>query len=363
MMFDRSFYSHVVVVVLALALPCGGSVPRAQDDDDIEGSVGVFIAPPNPKVSGRKKAAVSKEKKGSTKGAKPAPTPDVNEEVEAALAEGNAARDADPPRHADAEQAYRRATTLAPRDARAFAGLGNLYFDQRRPDEAEENYRRAVELNPADGLSHVYLAYTYNRLRRPEDAGRVAARAAQLLPNDYRSHHALGLSRYGLKDYAGAEMALRRAFALSPSAREPYTTLGRVLVEQNRYRDAAPVYQKLLEFAPPEAAARAHAHVRYGSALQRAGRLDEAAAQYESALRLGAGLRPRSRGYAYAVIRPHSELGLIRYTQGDAAAARRHWETAVRLGSEQPRGGAHALGRVGLLALDGNFAAARAQLE
>jgi hypothetical protein len=70
----------------------------------------------------------------------------LNDAVEDALALGNSARDADPPRYRDAERAYRLALKLAPKDPRAHVGLANIYYDQQQFQQAAEHYRRALTL-------------------------------------------------------------------------------------------------------------------------------------------------------------------------------------------------------------------------
>src|SRR3982750_2687523 len=62
------------------------------------------------------------------------------------LARANAARSASKPRYAEAEEQYRLAAAIAPDDARAFAGLGNVFVDQGRFAEAVTSYQQALKV-------------------------------------------------------------------------------------------------------------------------------------------------------------------------------------------------------------------------
>jgi tetratricopeptide (TPR) repeat protein len=72
----------------------------------------------------------------------------VGREVETALKQGNDAVDAGPARYEEAEQAYRRAIKINPKEARAYLGLGRVHAAQSRVPETLAAYRKAVELKP-----------------------------------------------------------------------------------------------------------------------------------------------------------------------------------------------------------------------
>ena len=351
--------------VAAMMLFCVIEV-KSQETEPAPGSVNIFgVRSENPKVSkgkSNKNKLVSKKIKAAKKNNKN----DLSEKVDAALSEGNSARDANPPRYEDAERAYQKAITLVPKDSRAYLGLGNIYFDQKRYDEAEKAYRRAIELNPSDALAHVNLANTLNKsalnksglndLGPFKEAANAAQQAVELAPRDYRGHETLGWSKYYLKSYDEAESSFRLATALAPRERNPYIGLQRLLLVQRRYREAAPLQKKIAELAP-NVLEGATSLVAYGRTLLKIGELDHSAEQFLYALQLSREVEKMdSRAFSYITNVSRSKLGLIYYTQGDEMKARQYWNDAVAIGND-------SIARAGLLILDRNFNEALKQME
>lgn len=267
---------------------------------------------------------------------------DLSKQVDAALELGNSARDSIPPRYADAEQAYKLAMGLDPEDARAYVGLGNTYFDQKRFPEAEGAFVRASQLDPQASDALVALAYTNNAQERYEDAERSALRAIALDATSQTAYVALGWSKYRRKNYQEAETAYRHAIALSPKTPEIYGELSTVLMAQGRWSDSEPILLQAVTLDPSNAVTL----VDYAFVLHKLGQLDKAAETYTQAIKLD------SKSTA-----PHSNLALIQYTRGDFPKAREEWEAALRLNST------YALDHVGLMILDRKLGEALAELE
>src|SRR5689334_962311 len=98
--------------VTAQDITGGGSLVR----DITGGAALIFRAPQNPSVS-------SATGGGRVKLGKKPPV----RQQDSMIARANAARSAPRPRYDEAEQQYQLAARIAPDDARAFAGLGNVY--------------------------------------------------------------------------------------------------------------------------------------------------------------------------------------------------------------------------------------------
>src|SRR5438045_2894146 len=146
-MRNRLFLLFGLGVVIALAplawvtaqdITGGGSLVR----DITGGAALIFRAPQNPTVN----LSVSG---GATGGGrvKTARKPPVRQQ-DTFIARANAARSAPKPRYDEAEQQYRLAAQIAPDDARAFAGLGNVYVDQGRFAEAVDAYQKVLKIKP-----------------------------------------------------------------------------------------------------------------------------------------------------------------------------------------------------------------------
>src|SRR5688572_31975495 len=140
----------VTALALALTLPCGIDA-LAQDitgggvlRDITGGAALIFRTPQNPTVhmSGGQ---------GTLGGGKikPREKPPVRQQ-DKIIARANAARSAS--KTGEAEEQYKLAAKIAPDDARAFAGLGNVYVDQGRFIEAVRSEEHTSELQSQSNL-------------------------------------------------------------------------------------------------------------------------------------------------------------------------------------------------------------------
>ncbi|HEU4767175.1 MAG TPA: tetratricopeptide repeat protein, partial [Pyrinomonadaceae bacterium] len=132
-------YSSGLILALLLAfagnaqdITGGGSLLR----DITGGAALIFRAPQNPTVHSQGGG------QGTLGGGrvKTSRKPPVRQQ-DTLIARANAARSAPKPRYDEAEQQYRLAAKIAPDDARAYAGLGNVYVDQGRFPEAVSSYQ------------------------------------------------------------------------------------------------------------------------------------------------------------------------------------------------------------------------------
>lgn len=181
--------------------------------------------------------------------------PTADELFEAAIDEGNAARD--DRKFAAAQRAYERALRLKPRDVRGAYGLANVYADQQRWDEAEKYYRQAVSIDPTNVEANIALSYV---LVQPNRGGNVAsrfidaetaARRAIALDNDNATAFdqlGVALESRGIVNDA-TENAYRRAIELNPNYPVAHAHLARLLRKRGRPKDANKAYKKAVELA------------------------------------------------------------------------------------------------------------------
>src|SRR5712692_4949554 len=144
------------LVAAALMLTSAASAPSvlAQRDPDrpsnpvVKPRTSHAVTPSSHRTSSsgttRKPVASSSPESSRTTVVKetPAPTVSVADQVEEALDEGNKARDAK--QYDQAETEYRKALRLNPKEARAYLGLGNTYFDRNRYQDAIGAYQIAI---------------------------------------------------------------------------------------------------------------------------------------------------------------------------------------------------------------------------
>jgi Flp pilus assembly protein TadD len=163
---------------------------------------------------------------------------ELKEETEDALALGNSARDAKPPRYEDAERAYKLAAKLSPKDPRPHIGLGNMYYDQKRYAEAAEHYKEALSLQ---------------QQQRKEEAivGAIVGAIIGIgrgMTEDANLHAYTGYSLIRQKKWDEAEVELKKATIVSNA--QFYALLGYAQFEQQKYDKAVFSYAEAVMIEP-----------------------------------------------------------------------------------------------------------------
>jgi protein O-GlcNAc transferase len=120
-------------------------------------------------------------------------------------------------RLAEAEQSFRRATTLKPGYADAHNNLGNALRELGRLEEAERSFSRTLSLKPDYAEAHGNLGLTLRGLGQMEKAERSLRRAVALKPRYAEAHNDLGATLFGLGRLEEAERSYRQALALDPA--------------------------------------------------------------------------------------------------------------------------------------------------
>jgi tetratricopeptide (TPR) repeat protein len=153
----------------------------------------------------------------------------------------------------EAEQAYRTSLKIDPQFIPSRINLAMLYDQLDRKKEAEQELREAIRINPRYAEAHYSLG-----LLLAEQKGRLAealaslTKAAELAPQNARIHYNRGLALQTLGRADEAEAALRKAFALAPTAPDYLYALATLYAQQQRWPRALACAEELVKLRPTD---------------------------------------------------------------------------------------------------------------
>ncbi len=150
-----------------------------------------------------------------------------------------------------AEAAARRALALDASLAHPHATLGyvNLYFHWRWAD-AEEAFRRSIELDPSYSTAHQWYANHLTAMGRFGEAEQAMRRAMELDPLSLIANGALGWVHYHAGDHARAIEQFDRTLELDPTFALAYFWSGLAHEQLGRHDDAIRLLEKSLALSP-----------------------------------------------------------------------------------------------------------------
>lgn len=249
------FRIRMLAICAALVFACASLALAQEAGGDIGGGAIIF-RPRNPETTSKRRTNPNRTRTGVGGGTRTTGTRTTSTRVNAAAAaeleeryedlldEGNEARD--DRKYAEAEQSYKQAQQLKPKDWRAAYGLGNIYTDQQRWEEADTAYRQAVAFNAQGADAYVALSYVLiqprssgNSAKRLAESEQFARRAIQLQANNAVAYDRLGealVARALLN--AEAEQSYRKAVTLDPQFAVAYVHLARLMKKTNRASEA-----------------------------------------------------------------------------------------------------------------------------
>ncbi len=217
----------------------------------------------------------------------------------------------------EAVNQFKRAIELRPRFATAHNNLGIVLRDLGRLDEALEHFRKAVEFEPTFAPARTNLGQMLLDRGQPAEALPHCQEAVRLQPDMAALHHNLGNALRAMEKYTEARAAYLEALRLEPELAPAHAHLGLTMVREGQANDALPWVKRAVELDPTngtfqEILAEVHmereeprdaiehferalalseepkpgVHLSLGWAMQEEGRLDEARAHYEEALKI-----------------------------------------------------------------------------
>ena len=200
--------------------------------------------------------------------------------------------------HEAARRGFHAALALDPNLAGAHAGLGQLALMRGEQAVAEQHFRTALrtgeEPHALAGLGGLLL-----ERGDLEAALRHLGRAADLAPNDAMIQFMLGQAFARRDTPAFAEQALRNALRIKPDLHQARPWLGSLLLKAGRREEADAQYRELLGVPGFEVAAQ----VGMADVARAEGRYDDAVASYRAALATDPAQPMPARALAWSLAR------------------------------------------------------------
>ena len=199
----------------------------------------------------------------------------------------------------DAVKQFERVTKMDPYYASNWYKLGVGYQLGQKLKQAAASYQRALDLKPDDSKSNMNLGLVYLYTGDRDKALAYAQKATEMDPSSAAAWSNLGITYDARGEYARGEEAYRKSVDLDPDNPASLANLATNLMAQNKGSDAAEIMKRAVGISNTPALRK-----RYGDALAKAERYDQAVQQYNEALKLD----PR---YYPAM----NEIGFARITQ------------------------------------------------
>jgi len=191
-------------------------------------------------------------------------------------------------------------------------------------DEALPVIHRFLEQRPNSPDGHAVLGFILFKQSRPAEALREYGETAKLRPPSAFEWKIMGLSAAMLKDYANADLWLSRSFHLDPHDLETCNDLGQGKFLREKYSESVNVFRECLKLD----AKNVYAENGLGSAYERLGRWEEAAAAYRK-------IMAWQSSKAAPDATPYWNLGRVLQKQNKPQEAVKYLTRAVELAPDQ----------------------------
>ena len=216
--------------------------------------------------------------------------------------------------YARAIEPWRRASRLAPDNARALRNLASAYFQLNHLDDAVAAYGRSLAVNP-DPATYRNLGTALFTLRRYEEATEAFEKATALAPSDATNwgnlgsafHYIPGRERRSVEALERAVVMMRERLERNPRDGPGWLSLGSWLANLERRTEALVAVATAVGLAPRDAAVLATAGEVYCQLGERARALES----LREAVRLGYRTGLLSRRLELARLRDDPEFRRI----------------------------------------------------
>lgn len=210
-------------------------------------------------------------------------------------------------RHADAADAFRKASRIAPRSVQFHVGVAAAIALEGRLADAETLLTRLGARFPDAPLVWLNLGNVLRDARRFDEAIAAYRKALTLDPALTDARNSIGSALHSQLRFAEAEREYRACIAADPDNLLPRYNLASVTMDLGRFAEAEAVSREIVARAP----ALPEAHRLLGTALGHQGRLLDALACYRQAAVIAADDPQTAQTYGTALMeagRPEAGL-------------------------------------------------------
>jgi tetratricopeptide (TPR) repeat protein len=225
---------------------------------------------------------------------------------------------------------YERLVVLDPYTWQNFYKLGVSYQFLQRLVDAAGSYKKALNLNPDDPNSNMNLGLVNLYLGDADEAVRFCEKATLLDPRSASAFSNLGVALDAKGEYGRAEAAYRKSLDIDPENATTMLNLGTNLIAQNKGDEAVSILERVIQVGDTPLHRK-----RYGDALAKAGRYDEAIEQYQAALKIDPNYYPAMNEIGWTRIAEYKNNLELDDAKRDEAI--NTWKQSLEINAEQPK--------------------------
>ncbi|QDU72457.1 tetratricopeptide repeat protein [Mucisphaera calidilacus] len=231
---------------------------------------------------------------------------------------------------AAARTSYVRAVQTDPRDYDAQYGLALVNQILGRVSEAVQGYQRALSIDPESFDARRDLASAFLQAGRPDLSLRHAVTATEMEPESRAAWINLGAAYTMLGQHERAVRSYQQAAELGELDPPLLQSWAQAHLNLREYDRAANLLQQLVQDQPS-----AFAHERYGYALFKQRKRQEAVVQFQAALQLDREMPQALNGIGVCLMAEYLETGRRNPALRDRAIAA--WRRSLTVEPRQPK--------------------------
>ena len=185
-------------------------------------------------------------------------------------------------RYSDAESIFKKALTISRVEPRVYAGLGDIYFEDKGFNDSLAQFQRAIDLNPANGEYRVKQAKSYSSIGQWEEAIASYMQALEIAPERGTTFYHLGLLYLERKELRKAREALKMSVSLDLDSFKPHEALSLLYSREKKSNEAIAEINEAIKLENKEP----RLHLTLGKLLLESGKEKDAEKAFKKATNL-----------------------------------------------------------------------------